>query len=250
MRWRWVSAVAAAVLAVFVALSVSQVAPANAAHGFPLDHFTCYTATGPFTPRTVSLRDQFEVKETNVLRVKSICPPTTKNAEQIHDRESHLLCHAIADVPGQPAFQPRNVQVTNQFGQANMTVTAIDSLCLPTLKSLTGYPPATQPPPPISHFKCYRAKQNSPVHSLLLLSLSDQFVNAAPPVSAYSPVILCNPVSKNNEPVPDLISHLVCYPVEWRPFYRNQFGQSRVRTTLGRQLCVPSTKVELPEASQ
>jgi hypothetical protein len=218
-------------------------AKARAGQAAALDHYTCYPAIGSkFTEKVVKLSDQFETKDTRVLAPTGLCAPTDKNGEGIVDRTAHLVCHNIRDVPGQPAFQPRTVAVTNQFTGGTrhiLKVNSVASLCLPSLKSLDGPPPATAPLPNISHYKCYVVVQQSPAFTARRVSLQDQFQTSQP--LAFSPTRLCNPVSKNDEPIITQ-EHLVCYPIRWRAFTRHQLGSLRLEDQMRRTLCVPSTK--------
>jgi hypothetical protein len=83
--------------------------------------------------------------------------------------------------------------------------------------------------------------------------LRDQFQTT--PVFTTKPVILCAPVQKNEEPVKDPRTHLLCYQIEGaRPPNKtarlsNQFGTVFLRVFNSRLLCVPSLKV-LTAASQ
>ena len=75
------------------------------------------------------------------------------------------------------------------------------------------------------------------------------------------PVLLCNPVDKNGDGIPDASCHLVCYRIRdavcQAPFQpqnvtvEDQFTTDELRTFVGQcrkvaHFCVPSTKIELP----
>jgi hypothetical protein len=215
----------------------------------PLDHYTCYPASSSpaFPTTTVSLVDQFETKSTLVMGVQSLCAPTSKNGGAVNRPSAHLVCHKIQDAPGQAPFQPVNVAITNQFtptgAQTVLHVTASSSLCLPSLKSLRGPPSSTAPLPQISHYKCYLAKQTSPTFTPIVVSLKDQFGTSKP--TAFSPTRLCNPVSKNGGEI-FTQEHLVCYPIRIVAFIRHQLASLKLTDTMGRTLCLPSTKTVLP----
>lgn len=99
-----------------------------------------------------------------------------------------------------------------------------------------------------NHFKCYSV--NSDFDKRFDVFLVDQFKESQG--ITYRPVMLCNPVSKNGEPIlyPDV--HLVCYiiiqeqpdPVR-RVLISNQFHDINMEVKDGRLLCVPSKKTEL-----
>ena len=67
------------------------------------------------------------------------CNPVSKNGEDIKHLENHLMCYQVALIntkPAQPKFpnpKPR-VFLNNQFGQEALTASAIESLCVPSLK--------------------------------------------------------------------------------------------------------------------
>jgi hypothetical protein len=108
-----------------------------------LDHFKCYQAkikkgTPVFTPRTVTLADQYETKTTRVLQPLSICNPVDKNGEGIIDPTTHLICYRVQDVAGQAKFKPRDAIVESQFGQSALTVSRSQTLCVPSMKTDLG----------------------------------------------------------------------------------------------------------------
>jgi hypothetical protein len=105
-----------------------------------VDHFKCYrtAALTSFARRNVFLADQFENKNTTVLRPCSVCLPVDKNGEGIQDPLTSLTCYRIRDVSGQPRFSPAGVTVHNQFGDTSLTALRARSLCVPS----TGAPVA------------------------------------------------------------------------------------------------------------
>lgn len=60
--------------------------------------------------------------------------------------------------------------------------------------------------------------------------------------------MLCAPVQKNDEPTPDMATHLICYqiegakPVNKRVQISNQFGKNVFEVTDSRLLCLPTLK--------
>jgi cysteine-rich repeat protein len=110
-----------------------------------LDHFKCYGAkttkkTPKFQQRDVLLVDQFETKNTTVLKPIGLCTPVDKNSEGIRTPSQHLTCYSIKDVKGQDKFEKRNALVDNQFGQQTLTVTKPNTLCVPS--TITDLGPA------------------------------------------------------------------------------------------------------------
>ncbi len=106
-----------------------------------------------------------------------------------------------------------------------------------------GVPAATALNP--EHYHCYALK---PIHTPpKTVMLHDQF-QTAPKVVVGDPVMLCAPVQKNEEPSPDMTTHLVCYQIEGakpankRVRVDNQFGTQILDVTNSQLLCVPSLK--------
>lgn len=214
-------------------------------------HFKCYRSktkpgTPGFAPRNVSLSDQFETKDTQVLKPEALCNPVDKNDEGITDLTAHLTCYTIADVPNQPLFQPHEVLVQNQFGNNVLTVTKPQSLCVPSEKD---HAPS---PLNVDHFKCYKARPKDRFVQRTV-SLEDQFEDKQTKV--LRPTALCNPVNKNGEDILHPESHLVCYTIRDLPkqpkfqprdaFIHNQFGDLTLTASKAQTLCVPSTKTDL-----
>lgn len=119
-----------------------------------LDHFKCYPAAtlAPVpTPPAVRLVDQFESKNTRLLKKFMLCNPVDKNDEGLAHPDEHLMCAAIKDAPRpsvglltptptpQPTFAPHLVQVTNQFGTATLLVEKPAWLCVPSSKIDFGH---------------------------------------------------------------------------------------------------------------
>lgn len=114
-----------------------------------VDHYKCYTVipskgAPKFAKRDVMLEDQFESKNTTVIKPLTICNPVDKNGEGIHNATDHLVCYDIKDVLHQPKFQKRNVEITNQFNSAEnplkLTATKSDFVCVPSLKTIVPGP--------------------------------------------------------------------------------------------------------------
>jgi len=101
-----------------------------------------------------------------------------------------------------------------------------------------------------NHYKCYPIVELETPFDPVAVTLRDQFAETHAWV--LRPVELCNPVFKNDEPVPDPDVHLVCYEISepLQPRHRvrtsNQFGDLRFVVKDAETLCVPSKKEEIP----
>ena len=106
-----------------------------------IDHFKCYeiNSQSGFQPVDITLRDQFEAQQVRVMRPVSLCNPVRKGVEgdygPLINTDSHLVCYETRDIPSSPPFSHQSVSITNQFQQANMSVSARQNLlCVPSLK--------------------------------------------------------------------------------------------------------------------
>ena len=109
-------------------------------------------------------------------------------------------------------------------------------------------PVAPEPPPGrVEHFKCYDVARFPPQERVV--TLADQFEKVNAFVDRADK--LCNPVSKNGEPIHDKETHLACYKIWGWSLPRvvlvsNQFGKNQTLVvTSPATLCVPSAK-EVP----
>lgn len=110
-----------------------------------LDRFKCYRVwqerrTPEFTPREVTLADQFETKVTEVLKPHLLCNPVDLNGQGIATDLCHLLCYRIRDAAGQPEFVPVEVSVEDELtaltvGTAQNSCRRVSLLCVPSLKA-------------------------------------------------------------------------------------------------------------------
>jgi hypothetical protein len=219
----------------------------------PLDHFQCYSGAFPmFQKRSVTLQDQFERKDTTVVKPETFCNPVSKGDSAIFDLGAHLKCYTIKDTttkPAQARFVSRTVKVKNQFGLRDLKVTSVATVCLPTQKDDLAAPLA------LDHFKCYKASGEKPSLSVIL---TDQF--GTEQAAVVKPVSLCNPVAKTVQgstiPIGDPTAHLVCYQIKAPRFTartvtaKDQFGTESVKVKKPVTLCVPSEKIESPEVDQ
>ena len=105
-----------------------------------VDHFKCYKAktakgTPKFQSREVSLADQFETKDTLVIKPAEVCNPVDKNGEGILNPTGHLECYKVKDVSGQIKFDKTAVFTTNQFGEEALEALKAQRLCVPSTKT-------------------------------------------------------------------------------------------------------------------
>ncbi len=255
-------AVAAAGLTLLGTIGVLPSAVASSARPVvvvaKLDHQLCYTATakGFQIPTGVVLKNQFNPKGFAVRIGPAVlhCNPVEKIIPgakfPITNPAAHLACFKIA-APQQSLPQ---VNVTNQFGTADLSVGQPRLLCLPSWKRIVG-PPVTKlaQPPGLGHFTCYPVKvTQGAYHVPSGIMLKDEFTPKPVNVTvSTTPVLLCVPTLKfingaNRSPYINKL-HLLCFPVSKTPikpqvFDKNQFGTAAVRIGHTTLLCLPSTK--------
>jgi hypothetical protein len=170
------------------------------------DHFKCYRVARPQAPHPsiVSLTDDFEARETRVLRLDTICNPVDKNGEGITDPMRRLACYKIRnDTVPSPA---RTVGVDNQLGSDTRTTTRPRLLCLAAEEN--GFPAATA----LDNFKCYRASRATPRFQRRTVELSDDFESRTTLVRR--PDSICNAVAVDAGTVLDPTKHLACYKIK------------------------------------
>jgi hypothetical protein len=206
----------------------------------PPDHYVCYKAkfAPKFAKREVTLVDQFDQAgvgtQNQVVKPTLFCTPASKNGEPLYEETGHLECYKIK---GQK--KERTVLVRNQFGLRTVTTKKSALLCLPTEKNDEGAPQQ------LDHFQCYKGK--FPKVEKRDVTLVDQFGTVQ--TRAVKPQLLCNPTSKNGEPIHNPLNHLECYKIEPRPVKQtaaasNQFGDETVSTKKAVMVCLPSSKTE------
>ena len=221
-----------------------------------LDHLKCYRTrrNTPFVPNGVSLEDQFEDVNMTVLRPYRFCNPVDKEDEGINDPTEHQMCYQIRDTVVQPRFRYRDVRVENQFGVQTLVVTRPETLCTPAEKDnivsdLNG-----------DRMKCYRVVQKLGMRNFAerVVTLTDQFETKE--TTVIKPVLLCNPVAQDDDPITSPTCHQVCYKIDDVPgqpefvpvpvTVQDEFNDFSINPFRGecRQvslLCVPSLKTEL-----
>jgi hypothetical protein len=110
----------------------------------PFDRMKCYqvkqtAGEHAFPAVNVSLTDQFESKDTTVLKPFLICNPTDQDDEGTLNPSCHLTCYKIKDVGGQTPFTPRDITEQDEFNESSVsairnTCAKASLLCVPSLK--------------------------------------------------------------------------------------------------------------------
>src|SRR5262249_40982777 len=176
-----------------------------------LDHFRCYTGIVPkpvkgqpalpkFTPRQVTLSDDFETKSANVVAPIAVCTPADKNKEGVVDNDTHLEAYSIT-TSSTPKFTPKRQSVSNQLGTLVVDATKVDRLLVPTSKALGTIP---SPAPDmdgidVDHYKCYAAivpkaaKGQPPFPAFKAVSVSVEDQLGSWTLTLTAPARLCNP---------------------------------------------------------
>jgi hypothetical protein len=220
-----------------------------------LDHFKCYKLRGGagLSRPILGITDQFETKETQVLRSIRFCNPTDKNGEGILDPTRHLMCYLTRDDLNQERFRRKRVHVENQFGGQDLTVLASEAVCLPATKN--QIPSALD----VDRFKCYRVKQDG-LHEFeeRNVTLGDQFETRTHTVKR--PFLLCNPADVEGQGELHPSCHMLCYKIEdaqGPPVFipeevtiEDEINDGTVKTLSGvcskaALICVPSLKTVL-----
>jgi len=103
---------------------------------------------------------------------------------------------------------------------------------------------------PLDHFKCYRAKTETPFASRDV-TLADQFEDTT--ASVLRPSRFCNPADKNGEGIKDPTAHLMCYDIHQDTTFTrrhvlvdNQFGEQELIVLKPFSLCNPAIKDQIP----
>jgi len=116
-----------------------------------------------------------------------------------------------------------------------------------------GQGPAGNPELPvftIDHFLCYLVESPAPFQSPAGTAVIDQFDPKPLRFVLNGRDTLCNPVSKNEEPVPNREAHLTGYRMRQLPprnipvIINNQFGPQRLTVLAPLKLLVPTAKRE------
>jgi hypothetical protein len=282
-----------------VGLMAGLIVGINAASGTnvpglgPLDHYFCYSSAAitppatvgvksfPQTPVAAWLQNQFGSVLGKVGGMQRHCNPAQKTTPDgavtpINRPNDHLACFSFT---ANRHSTPPIVNVTNQFSPSNaagpvavpLAVGALQSLCLPSFKSLTAANLQPGAPDDLDHYSCYKVSYPRGSATKFVappVQLDDQFSRLLVPAQSVTatvltPQSLCLPTIKIINPNPfvapptfkDLIDkndHLLCFGVRVTAptpyttpasvFDSNQFGIGQVSITGAKQLCVPSLK--------
>jgi hypothetical protein len=209
-------------------------------------HFQCYQGDpGAFSPHTLTITDAFGTFKAIAAKHTLLCAPAQKNAEPAPKLNgAHLDCYDYSKTS--PAFKPRPVTITNQFGP-KQPVRVIKRLrhCLPAGKRLK---PSPKPPKPagLDAYSCYQAE--SPQFEARTVDVRDQFGKG--PHRLLTLEMLCNPVLSTKPPGPkpiDARTRLACYQEQTsqvtpvRTFLLDAWGLHQFVIARTDSLCVPST---------
>ena len=116
------------------ALTAAAAAPVS-----NLDHFELYQViTTPSTPKfvqtEVDLIDEFWNTSVTLKKPVGLGVPTDQNGGGISHPAAHLTCYSM----NAPRFPKTDVEVTNQFGQFQLTVRKPNMLCVPSSKEVVS----------------------------------------------------------------------------------------------------------------
>jgi len=213
-----------------------------------LDYFKCYDLVNATPPEYVypDLEDQFGyLPNWQVETAEWFCNPVMKNSEPIVNPDNHLTIYSLDNWGG-----VWHVEIVNQFGPQNLTVSGPVAVAVPTWKLDPG---VHEPPMYLDHFLLYEVVQGSTVDANV--DLDDQFPGNATGVNVTMPVYFANPIlckyhDGRYTGVWDPEAHLVFYQISDNPEYysgvtvSNQFEtQSLELASTGQLLAVPSEKV-------
>jgi len=189
----------------------------------PLDHFKFYDVVGGPDADVVlpKVGDQFYtgVEEVEVESLRYFGNPVEKTHDgdvtEIGDSDKHLTLYDIAT----PTTQSWVVEVDNQFGQQELTVSGPVMLAVPTWKEEHGFPMW------LDHFLLYKVTEGEDVQGVV--DLEDQW-HLESDVEVHRPVYFANPAGKVSPYVdwypgmPLIIEnpdeHLVFYEIVGEPY--------------------------------
>jgi hypothetical protein len=211
-----------------------------------VDHFKCYRARPktPFARQTVTLADQFGLRNTTVLKPDSICNPVDKNGEGIKDPTAHLACYRIRDVAGQIPSGRQRVASSDQFGAKSLGLLGARTVCVPSTQD--GVPSTLS----IDHFKCYKASKAAPRFTKRSVTLADTFESKT--TTVVKPQAFCDAVDQAGAGTRDASARLVCYKIrdaagqtKFAPrdaTVANELGTQTLSAFKAAMLCVPAAQ--------
>lgn len=214
----------------------------------PLDHFKSYwvdLTTAPNITEVVYLEDQFCAVEATLGHAVAFGNP----AEKVHgavttpisNPDHHLTAYEI-----DYAEEPRTwlVEVENQFGTQNLTVSGPYWLGVPTQKE------GRQSPVGLDHYMIYQVVDGPSVD--VSVSLQDEFDAGPQESGVYMPIHFASPVRKTHgsevTEILDPETHFVSYWIDRGDFQKqvqvnNQFGDQTLDVHDPELLGVPSMKL-------
>jgi DNA-binding cell septation regulator SpoVG len=158
----------------------------------------------------------------------------------ISNPDHHFTVYTLS-YEGEP--QTWQVEVDNQFGTQNLTVSGPIALAVPTQKE------SHEPPVGLDHYLLYTVTYGTSVGEVV--ALNDQF-GLEPEVLVFEPLFFANPVKKTHDGnVTDIVNpatHVVIYSIVGGYFERqvqvvNQFGEHALNVSGPGILAVPSEKL-------
>jgi len=180
-----------------------------------LDHFSVYwvdwVQQGDWVEEVVQLEDQFGAFEATVMYSEFFANPAAKTCDgvvtPIRNPDHHLTLYLLS-YEEEP--QTWRVEVNNQFGTQQLTVTDPVWLAVPTQKEGHGLPEG------LDHFLLYEVTNGADLQ--VTVYLEDQFYDEVE-VMVAQPVYFANPVRKTDATgmgteIEDPDEHLVFYAIE------------------------------------
>jgi hypothetical protein len=216
----------------------------------PLDHFKCYTVlNSSYIGKGVNLKDQFvTIFNATVTWAQYFGNPAMKwhnnVTTNISNPNDHLTVYNIT--PWEPP-QTWQVEVVNQFGVQNLTVSGPVALAVPTWKLSPGN---HTPPVNLDHYLLYEVIAG-PVTNVTV-AVGDEFGYNLTGVWVYKPLFFANPVQKTYDGIvtniTDPEAHLVFYEIAGETFstvvqVSNQFGNQPLVVENPALLAVLSAKL-------
>ncbi len=173
----------------------------------------------------------------------------THDIRPVKPRQEHFKCYV--ERKPDPPFQPRTVQLEDQFGPGSARVVRPIELCNPVRKNQEPWVNRA------AHLECYAIDRANPAFTQRRVLVRNQFGPDA--LTVAKPFSLCLPTSKTkNRTNPakltgaQLIDHFRCYAVSGSQFkqrnvaLRDQFGAKSATLLTARLLCAPVRKNSTP----
>jgi hypothetical protein len=140
-------------------------------------HLTCYNikeATPEFQKRIVGVDNQFGPLTLKVEKQKQLCVPSEKNGVPSAPNRDHYECYQVKVAPDWPAFEARDVDLSDQFTSGPAIVEKPLLLCNPVEKvdeSGVVFPIVD----PEGHFVCYELNKQPKLEPKPEVTSLDQF---------------------------------------------------------------------------